>query len=258
MMRSSGRAPQQGRPSRPSYGASLWPRPTSHPVIPLRRLVQNQLDTLFNGTCTPHQVSNAFTPDPTTGIDQSVLPYLPLWGPANPNLGVTSNGDVGFYSFTAPHVTTENFVTARLDHRISNADSLVGSYQCDAASATQPDPANDVLVANTTGRTYIAVEETHIISSQLINSARFGFNRSLHTSVGQSPINPLASNPALGESPGADNPQIDVPNYVSIQPGLNQIERFNFYQNSYQAYDDTFYTRGIHSLKMALLLKEFS
>jgi hypothetical protein len=222
-------------------------------VVPVPTLAVRQ-GTLCSqpqdGTCVPNQVTNAFNPDPTTGIDQSVLPYLGLWGPANPSLGVTSNGDVGFYSFTAPHITSENFGTARLDHKISNADSLFGSYQYDGATATQPDPANDVLVANTTGRTYIAVEETHIFSSQLINSARFGLNRSLHTSLGQKAINPLAANPALGENPGADNPQIDVPNYVSIQPGLNQIERLNFYQNSYQAYDDLFYTRGIHSLKI--------
>jgi len=203
-----------------------------------------------DGSCTTHQVTGAFNPDPVTGIDRSVLPYLGLWGLPNAAPPPGSNGDIATYSFTAPHITTENFGTARLDHKISNADSLFGSYQYDSATATQPDPANDVLVANTTGRTYVAIEETHIFSSQLINSARIGLNRSLHTSLGQKAINPLAANPALGESPGADNPQIDVSGFTSIQPGLNQIERLNFYQNSYQAYDDLFYTRGIHSFKI--------
>src|SRR5580693_9188681 len=193
------------------------------------------------GVCSTHQVSGAFNPDPATGIDKAVLPYLGLWGA--PNAGVVGNGDVGFYSFTAPHITSENFGTVRVDHRFSDKDSIFASYQYDSATATQPDPANDVLVGNTTGRTYIAIEETHIFSSQLINSARFGLNRSVHTSQGLSAINPLAANPALGESAGADNPQIDVPPYISIQPGLNQIERVNFHSNSFQGYDDVFWTR---------------
>lgn len=200
------------------------------------------------GGCSPHKVTGAFNPDPATGIDKSVLPYLSLWG--SPNAGLVGNGDVGFYAFTAAHITSENFGTMRVDHKISNSDNIFATFQADSATATQPDPANDVLVGNTTGRTYIAIEETHIFNSQLINTARIGLNRSLHTAQGMSAINPLANNVALGESVGADNPQIDVPPYISIQPGLNQIERLNFYQNSYQAYDDLFWTKGIHSIKM--------
>ena len=199
------------------------------------------------GVCSTHQVSGAFNPDPATGIDKAVLPYLGLWGA--PNAGLVGNGDVGFYSFTAPHITSENFGTGRLDHRFSTTDNLFASYQYDAAIATQPDPANDVLVGNSTGRAYVSVEETHIFTSQMVNSARFGFNRSLHTSQAANAINPLSANPGLGESPGADNPQIDVPPYVSIQPGANQVERLDFFENSYQGYDDLFWTHGIHSLK---------
>jgi carboxypeptidase family protein/TonB-dependent receptor-like protein len=207
------------------------------------------------GVCMTHQVSGAFNPDPTTGIDQAVLPYLPLWGPANPALGFSNNGDIGFYGFASPHITTENFGVGRLDHKISVNDAFFASYQYDGATLTQPDQANDVLTGNTTGRAYVALEETHIFNSQIVNSARFGLNRSIHTSAGVRAINPLAGNPALGESPGADNPQIDVPGYISIQPGLNQIERLDFFENSYQGYDDLFITRGIHSLKMGFAIE---
>jgi hypothetical protein len=208
-----------------------------------------------DGTCTPHQVTGAANPDPATGIDKLVLPFLGLWGPENPSLGYFNNGDVGQYSFAGAHVTTENFGTARLDHRFSDKDSVFGSYQYDYATATQPDPANDVLVGNSTGRAYVALEETHIFNSQIINSARFGLNRSLHTAQGMKAINPLAASLALGESPGADNPQIDIPGYVSAQPGLNQIERLDFFENSYQGYDDLFITKGIHSLKMGFAIE---
>jgi hypothetical protein len=199
------------------------------------------------GVCSTQKVTGASNPDPATGIDKAVLPYLGLW--ALPNEGLVGNGDTGIYSFTTAHITSENFGTGRLDHRFSDKDSVFGSYQYDLATATQPDPANEVLVGNTTGRAFVAIEETHIFNPHLVNSARFGLNRSFHTSEGVRAINPLSANPALGESPGADNPQIDVPGLVSVQDGLNQAEHLNFYENSFQGYDDVFLTKGIHSLK---------
>ncbi len=231
---------------------------TSVVPVPSAAVRQGTLCSQPQGTplpCSPHQVTGAANPDPTTGIDQAVLPFLGLWGPANPSLGYLNNGDVGFYSFAAPHITSENFGTVRVDHRFSDSDSMFGTYQYDSATATQPDPANDVLVGNSTGRTYVALEETHIFSSRLLNSARFGFNRSLHTTQALSAINPLAKDPALGAIAGADNPQIDVAGYVSAQAGLNQIEHINFYGNSFQGYDDVFWTRGIHSLKLGVAVE---
>ena len=205
--------------------------------------------------CQPSQVTGAANPDPATGIDKAVLPFLGLWGPENPNLPYLDNGNIGTYSFVGGHVTSENFGVGRLDHRFSDKDSFFGSYQYDKATLTQPDPNNDVLVGNTTGRGYVALEETRIVNSQIVNSARFGLNRSLHTAAGVKAINPLAANLALGENPGADNPQIDIPGIVSAQPGLNQIERLDFFENSYQGYDDLFWTKGIHGLKMGVALE---
>ena len=192
-------------------------------------------------------------PDPLTGIDKSVLPFLGLW--QLPNAGLVGNGDQGIYAFNSVHLTTENFGTIRIDHKFSDRDTLFGTYQNDQAVATQPDPNNDVLVQNATGRQFAVVEENHTFSSQLLNSARFGFNRSVHTGGGLNAINPLANTVALGESAGADNPQIDVPTYTSIQPGLNQVEIVDFFQNSFQGYDDVFLTKGIHSLKFGFAIE---
>jgi hypothetical protein len=205
------------------------------------------------GVCSTQRVTGAFNPDPATRIDKAVLPFLGLW--ALPNEGLVGNGDTGIYVFTTAHITSENFGTARLDHRFSDKDSVFGSYQYDAATATQPDPANEVLVGNTTGRRYVALEETHIFNPRLVNSARFGFNRSFHTSAGAKAINPLSANSALGTNPGADNPEIDVPGVVAIQVGLNQEERQNFFQNSFQGYDDVFLSKGIHSLKFGFAVE---
>lgn len=206
----------------------------------------NGCSTFSLTTRTPSN-GGAPNPDPATGIDKSVLPYLGLL--QLPNAGLTGNGDTGVFSFNSVHVTTENFGTIRIDHRFSDKDSIFGTYQYDSALATQPDAADEVLTGDTTGRSYIAIEETHIFSPTLVNSARVGYSRNTHTSEGLKAINPLSGNASLGASPGADNPQIDVTGLTSIQPGLNQVELINFFQNSFQEYDDVFLTRGIHSLK---------
>ena len=206
------------------------------------------------GVCSPHQVTGAFNPDPATGIDKTVLPFLGLWG--LPNAGLLGNGDTGKYEFNAGRVISENFVTARVDHRFSDKDSVFGSYEYDSATLTQPDPNNDVLLGNTSKRELVAIEETHTFSPQLVNSVRFGFNRSVHVGVtGIKAINPLAANPALGDSPGADNPQIDTPGLSTVSPGLTQQLQHNYHQNSFQGYDDVFLTKGIHSLKFGFAVE---
>src|ERR1700676_4272898 len=55
-----------------------------------------------DGSCTTHQVTNAFNPDPVTGIDKSVLPYLGLWGllTVAPHPGsANGKGIIGKYIF---------------------------------------------------------------------------------------------------------------------------------------------------------------
>ena len=200
------------------------------------------------GGCSPHQVTGSPNPDPATGIDKGVLPYLPLW--YLPNAGLLGNGDLGFYSVAGAHLTSENFVTTRIDHKFSNSDSVFGSFEFDPAAATQPDPTNNVSLSNKTGRTFIAVEETHIFNQNWINSARFGYNRSVHLSKGLTALNTASANSALGVTPGADNPQLDVPTLATIQPGLNQVEQLDYWNNSFQGYDDIFVIKGIHSLKV--------
>jgi hypothetical protein len=206
------------------------------------------------GGCATHPLTGSLNPDPVTGIDTAVLPYLALWH--LPNAGLLGNGDTGTYSQSGAHIVTENFITTRIDHKFSDSDLIFGSFEFDPATATQPDPTSNVLVSNKTGRSFIAIEETHIFRPQWINTARIGFNRSVHLSKGLTALNPAAADAALGVTPGANNPQLDVPWGPSIQPGLNQVEQLDYWNNSYQGYDDIFVTRGIHSLKFGVAVEK--
>ena len=184
-------------------------------------------------------------PNPVTGISNLVQPFLALWGLPQVTVG---NGDQGIYTFNSTVATDENFGDARVDHKFSNNDSMFGTFQIDRATQTIPDVNNDVLQLDNTRRYLGVVEETHIFGPELINSVRFGYNRSVTTNGASSAINPAAANTALGEAPGQDNPQIDIPSYTSAQPGLNQVQVLNFYENDYQAYDDLFWTHGKNSM----------
>src|ERR1700730_2920749 len=63
-------------------------------------------------------------PDPTTGIDQAVLKYLPFFH--LPNAGPIGNGDMGLFTFVMQQVVSENHFTTRVDQKISEKDSLFG------------------------------------------------------------------------------------------------------------------------------------
>ena len=188
--------------------------------------------------------------DPVTGINKNVEPYLSLW--QLPNAGLVGNGDQGIYAFVSTTKVNENFGDARIDHTFSSKDSMFSTYQIDYAGQTIPDPNNDVLTADNTGRQLIVVEETHVFSPSLVNSARFGFNRPLTTNGPVSAINPAAANLALGETSGQDNPEIDIPTFTSAQPGVNQVQVLNVIKNDFQGYDDLYWTKGKNSLKFGV------
>jgi outer membrane receptor protein involved in Fe transport len=147
-------------------------------VVPSAAIRQGQLCSIPqpgpNG-CQKSQLSGAFNPDPATGIDKAVLPYLAFF--PLPNAGLIGNGDTGNFNTSGIERLTENYFTARVDHHFSDKDSLDGSYFFDNAPLTTPDSLVDVLNENFTRRQMVGLEETHIFSPRLVNTARLGFSR---------------------------------------------------------------------------------
>ncbi len=161
------------------------------------------------------------------------------------------NGDTGIYSFVANQVTSEDFFTTRIDHRISASDSLYGTYLFDRGQVANPDAYNIKNVGNQSRRQTLALEESHIFSPAMLNSARFGFNRDVVIAFTTlSAINPAAANTAFGFNPGANAGIITVGSGVTqFSGGLGAIGEYHFHYNSFQFYDDLYWTRNKHSLK---------
>jgi hypothetical protein len=108
----------------------------------------------------------------------------------------------------------ENYYTTRADVRISQKDSLNGSWYYDRSSFTQPDGLNQVLDQFVVGRQGFSTEETHIFSPILANAVRFGYNRS----YGEGQLTPTAINPAAADSSFGINQKLFAPRV--LVPGV--------------------------------------
>jgi outer membrane receptor protein involved in Fe transport len=184
----------------------------------------------------------------TVGVDPLVQPFLPFY--PLPNAGLIGNGDTGLYLASVTNIAVENFVTARMDRKFSEADSVHGIYLYDKGNNHSPDIFNTVDIANFSSRQTVVLEETHVFNPRLVNSLRFGFNRVLaQDTLGTRAINPLAADLSLGSFPGKPAPQINVSGLASFTGGLGATGGVPRIWNSYQVYDDAFMTRGAHSLK---------
>ncbi len=185
----------------------------------------------------------------TTGtviVDPLVKQYLPFYPLPN---GPVS-GDTGIYSFAGSAITTENYFTTRVDHKFSEKDSLDGSYMYDSSPSSQNDEFNNKLLFTKTRRQLVSIEENHTFSPSLLNSLRLGYHREYAAAPSSSQaINPLAADTSLGYVPGDTAGFIGVPGLTFFTGGLSTQQPAEYNWNSWQFYDNVFFTRGIHSLK---------
>src|SRR5262249_9736968 len=188
----------------------------------------------------------------TIKVDPAVVKYLPLFAPANG----TVTGDTGIYSFAGKAVTPENYFTTRLDYAINAKDNLHGTYLVDRGTTSQPDSLNVISNVNTTHRQVASVEETHVVVPSLINTVRVGVNRETAGTLQTAPgANPLGADNTLGPLPGLYAPVIQVTGFSPFQGGLNGTSFGNYWFTTYQVYDDVFWTRGKHTVKLGFSLE---
>lgn len=210
------------------------------------------------GTCTPHKITGAFNPDPTTGIDQAVLPFLGFWPLplANATIVDKSGGDVAFVDTAGAAILPENYATVRVDHAMSEKDNFAASWFYDKSNITQPDSLRISTSASISERYLGTLEENHIFSPTLTNAARFGFSRTTGVvGQGETALNPLASDLSLGAIPGRTAPTLTIPSLTSMLGSLNSVAFTHHVLNSFQGYDDAFLTRGTHSLKFGFAVE---
>ena len=192
-----------------------------------------------------HDANGNLTP---VTVDPAAAKYLVFW--PSPNLPVAPGSDIGQYAFTRQQHLNEDFFTVRVDHTFSSKDSVFGTYLFDNTPYTTPDNLNAVILGHHTRRQVVAIEESHIFSSSLVNSARFGLNLvAAVNNHGVGPINPAASDKSLAATPGQNASRVSVGGLAGFTGGVGSVDSYTYAYKSFQGYDDASLTHGIHSLK---------
>jgi hypothetical protein len=183
-------------------------------------------------------------------VDPAAQKYLPFW-PVSNIIPPGTNGDYASYTFSAQRKVTENFFTIKADDKLSQNDSLAVTYLYDFTPYSSPDGLDDVRISSNTHRQIVSLEETHTFGSALVNTARAGYSR-LHelNDFGSTAINPLANDPSLAAIPGQFAAHVLVGSVIDqFTGGVNGNTYVNYGWNSFQGYDDAFWTHGTHSMK---------
>ena len=108
------------------------------------------------------------------GVNAAVAPLLALWPVQNgPELG---GGIAEAFSHPKQHIR-EDFGTTRLDDNLSGKDLLFAVYTVDDSSANTPSQNPLSLIDESLREQVASVQEQHVFSPALLNTARFGYSR---------------------------------------------------------------------------------
>jgi hypothetical protein len=138
-------------------------------------------------TLVPDNAARAgFVGSTNVGVAQAVQPLLALWPVQNgPDLG---SGIAEAFSHPLQTIR-EDFGTTRFDYNLGQSDSLYAVYTIDDSFANTPsaNPLSSVLEGL---REQVAsVQEQHVFSASVLNTARFGFSRGSYFFTGETPVN---------------------------------------------------------------------
>ena len=189
-----------------------------------------------------------FVPSPEsrqTVTDPEIQKYLALYP-----LPASCGQDICQFIFNGNQVVDENFVTARVDHRFSEKDSLFGTFLYDRTPYNSPDSFGNVGLNTLSSRQIVAVEETHNFRPTLVNAIRFGYNHEhVDNDASVKALNPAAADTSLGAFAGRNAAVVNVNGLSSMSGGVGGLPTYLYRWHSFQLYDDAFYNSGKHSIK---------
>jgi hypothetical protein len=222
-----------------------------------------------------HQTSVAFVPDLTSRANAAarVQPLLNLWptpSPSDPDFPVSNACTLPVKCgiaevFSSPLQTIrEDFGTARADHIFSQRDSLAAIYTVDDGDDSTATPSDPFSADRVTLREQVvSLDETHVFSPSLLNTARVGFSRAGYFFTGEpTPGTPATSVPGflLGLPVGAvvvggsaaSNPQATLG-----LAGSNNGSNLSIARNLYTFEDRLTWIHGRHQLSFGAWFQKF-
>src|SRR6202165_176716 len=204
--------------------------------------------------CSSPDPGSSCTPTPVS-VDPAAQAYFTFYHLPHNGAVAGSNGDLGIFTFAGQQVVNENFLTARVDHKLSETDSLFGTYMYDTTPYSSPDGLDNVEFSTLTARQFVAIEETHIFTPTFANSIRIGGNHeAVNNNESLKAINPDAARTDLGVGgtafAGRAAGQVLIGGGVSdFSGGIGGSPTYFYHWNSLQLYDDAFLIKGTHSIR---------
>lgn len=184
----------------------------------------------------------------TTGnvtVSPAIKPYLAFYPLPNSSEIL---GNTGYYIADTSNITDANFVLVRGDHAFSNKVRINGSYTYDDALVYGVGSLRLTSNTSPSKRHFANAELTQVLNPRLVNSTRFGINRSdLATGIIQV-LDPKFGDPALGFLPGQGQGPIAVAGMAGL-PGVRGEDNDRYIFSSYQGYDNVSLISGSHTLK---------
>ncbi|MBI3939948.1 MAG: TonB-dependent receptor [Acidobacteria bacterium] len=183
-------------------------------------------------------------------VNPTVKPYLALYPLPN---GASIGGGFGQNGAQIFLPTDENYLTLRVDHKISDRDSLFARYTFDDATSTDSQGTFLFRSRIQSRQQYLTLVGTHIFSLSFLTAFRFGYTRPVDA------INTLSSIEiprSLYFVPGAPQfGQIEIPGMPAFGPLVTTPEANKM--NTFQFANDTVVQKGPHALKFGFELHRY-
>lgn len=186
----------------------------------------------------------------------SVQPLLALWPVANgPELG-TGSGIAYAYSHPQQRIR-EDFGTTRFDYNIGAKDLFFAVYTVDDSTATTPSQNPYSLVNESLREQVVSLQEQHVFSPTLLNTARIGFSRASFFFTGATPVDlpgwvvgkPIGAIVISGSTASNGTSQI-------TQAGLNVGSNNTTARNLFTYDDHVYWSHGRHQVEFGGWLQQ--
>ena len=207
-------------------------------------LRQNQ--TLTNSRTVATQLARqGILPKGNVTVSTLIQPYLALVPLPN---GRDFGDGTGEFLWVAPTNTNEDYGSIRVDHQLTQNQSLFGRMNIDYATQTSPNTLPPFYTGLISHNVFNTLEHKFIISPRVLNVARIAWNRTNPDLTDQASI---PNESALRFIPTRTWNMTSTTGSFSDIGHLNSAPQ-NFQQNIYQFSDDLDVNRGAHSMKMGV------
>ncbi len=184
------------------------------------------------------------------GLSPASAALLSLWPVQNgPSLG----GGIA-QAFSNPLQTIrEDFGTTRADYNISDRDTLFAVYTLDDSGANTPSSNPLSSVIEGLREQVASVQEQHVFSPRVLNTARFGFSRAGYAFTGTTPVDlpGWVEGSPIGAVVIGGGTALNGASQISLG-GTNAGSNLSAVRNLFTYDDHVAITTGIHQIEAGL------